>query len=69
MSQCTAQVRHGRVYGDHLIDRPNGSCGIQKVFEPAPGVINGWEAVWFNVCGSVGRGNFLQVRSHQVEFS
>jgi hypothetical protein len=62
-------VRHGRVYGDHLISGCYGSCGVQKVFEPASGVLDLWQTVIL-ICGAaVGRSNVPEVRSQQVEFS
>ena len=69
MPQCSGEVRHGRVYGDHLIGGRDGARGIQKVLEPASGVLDVRQARSFIYCGSEDCCNVLEVRSQPVEFS
>jgi hypothetical protein len=58
-------MRDGRVYGDHVVGSCDGACGVQKVFEPASGVFDGWRVARF----SFGCGNGFQMSSQEVEFT
>jgi hypothetical protein len=69
VAQCTGEVGHGRVYGDHFIGRRDGSCGVQKVLEPASGILDVLQARSFVYCGSEGCCNGLKMGSQPVEFS
>jgi hypothetical protein len=69
VSQCAGEVRHGRVYGDHLISGCYGSCSVQKVLELASGVLDVRQASRFIYCGSEGCCNGFEMGSQPIEFS
>jgi hypothetical protein len=52
-----------------LIGGCDGSCGIQKVFEPASSVLDMRQTVILICGGAAGSSNVLEVRPQQLELS
>jgi hypothetical protein len=65
VTQCTGQVRDGRVYGYHVVCGRDGAGCLQEVFEPASSTLDGWQVARF----SFGCGNSFQMSPQDVEFT